>query len=206
VTKSIRFGGLINGKTMSVQDSGSRRFSSKTKEVLEQAGWHEGRVVDDAQLEEWCALKWNYAPGYCQIFPVALQVLREFGGLVINQHGPGITCARTPFFIDPVKALGIEDDNWFIDEWLWGMPLYLLGAKGERMPPEDVLAIDPIGRVLGLTYGHILYGKTFDEALENMILGFMPERLGLEVHAHRKKEGFQVRNFIYKTVFPDWSD
>jgi len=166
-----------------------QRFSPLVEQVLRQAGWYPGRVVDEAQLEQWYAFNWQAEAGYCRIFPAALNVLREFGGLIIKQEGRGVTCHRASFSIDPLSALDIEDDNWIFDEWFLGESLFPIGW----LSLNDMVAIATSGRVFSLTYGLKLWGHTFDEALEHLITGIMPVRLQVEDYERKVKDAAEVR-------------
>nr|WP_250768759.1 SUKH-3 domain-containing protein [Streptomyces sp. MSC1_001] len=78
-------------------------WSSEVERVLRKAGWHAGRAVDTAGwkqlLEEDGFRSHAAAEGF----------LREFGALVAEHGGAGITRAREPFDLDPLLALGEAD-------------------------------------------------------------------------------------------------
>jgi len=153
-----------------VQDN--NRFSPAVEQVLRAAGWFPGRTLPESEVEKWYAFRWKEEPAYCYAHAAALQVLREFGGLEVKQNAPGITCYREPFCIDPLAALGIHDDGWLFFEWDAPDRLYPLGcADRER---DAVLAMTPRGQIFLL--GEVLFrcGDTFDQALENLVLGIMP--------------------------------
>ena len=77
----------------------------ETKRVLRNAGWYPGRKIDTStwpdRLEK---------SGFTQT-EAAEHFLSEFGGLVINQSGSGITCAHELFKFDPLLAEG-EDGRF----------------------------------------------------------------------------------------------
>src|SRR5689334_7761788 len=83
------------------------RFSTLTEDTLRQAGWYSGRNVQE-QVASW---KTNDMLAEFDMFHSAERVLLEFGGLIVNQQGPGETCAREPFEIDPTLA-GYEGDRF----------------------------------------------------------------------------------------------
>src|SRR5262245_5957581 len=58
--------------------------------------------------------------------PAAEVFLGEFGGLLVDVHGPGRTAARTPFELDPSLCAGEEDRfrDWGVEI---GASLYPLG-------------------------------------------------------------------------------
>ncbi|MEV8093243.1 SUKH-3 domain-containing protein [Kitasatospora sp. NPDC085879] len=84
------------------------RFSDETERELLAAGWRPGRKVD--------VLPWRRrleSSGF-HMHAAAELFLSEFGGLTVDVDGPGISCARVPFELDPSLADG-EDDRF--SEW-----------------------------------------------------------------------------------------
>jgi hypothetical protein len=67
--------------------------------------------------------------------------LQEFGGLTVNVSGPGISCARTPFELDPELAWG-EDDRF--TEWGEAIGRHLC-PLGELDHGRFFLGIDEVG-------------------------------------------------------------
>ncbi|WP_425579163.1 SUKH-3 domain-containing protein [Streptomyces lannensis] len=103
------------------EESGPRMssWSPEVDEVLEASGWTPGRRVETA-----CWRSMFEAVG-C-MHDAADAFLQEFGGLTVNVSGPGISCARTPFALDPELTWG-EGDRFV--EWgeAIGRHLYPLG-------------------------------------------------------------------------------
>jgi hypothetical protein len=172
------------------------RFSRNVEDVLKQAGWFPGRAVSDEELDPWCAFSWQGESGYCHAFPAAYRVLREFGGLVVEQELPGITCLRESFSTDPLSALGIDDHNWIFNQWDVDDVLFPLGWIGEQK--DRVLAITPRGRVYGFGYIPCLYGDTFDQAIDNLIIGIKPLQLIIHNSDLKGREAGQVKEAVQR--------
>lgn len=144
----------------------SPRFSQESERTLRQAGWYPGRTVDTAvwrvPLEE---------SGF--VFPEAAErFLAEFGGLSVDDHGPGITSARESFEFDPLLAFG-EDDRF--GDWSASLGR-VLAPLGELDGGRFFLGIDEQG-VIYLVASWLARFGSGDEGLENLILGVMPEVL-----------------------------
>jgi hypothetical protein len=139
----------------------ARRFTETTHAVLTRAGWFEGRNVAD-RVREWAGILSR--DGF-RIFPAAEEVLREFGGISIQQRGPGLTAARESFAFDPTAAR-LEDDRFAAFNGQAGSALYPLGEHG-----QGFLAIAEDGRVFVLMDEMVQLGRTIDDALEAMIQG-----------------------------------
>ncbi|MGA5114916.1 SUKH-3 domain-containing protein [Streptomyces pseudogriseolus] len=78
-------------------------WSPEVDEVLEASGWTPGRKVDTAR---WRSM---FEAVGLAMHDAAEAFLQEFGGLTVSVSGPGISCARTPFKLDPELAWGEED-------------------------------------------------------------------------------------------------
>lgn len=76
--------------------------------ALRRAGWRPGRRVDISRYRVWYE-----AQGYV-LHAAAEAFLEEYGGLVFEGSGPGVSVARQPFFIDPSRTGG-EDE--LIEGW-----------------------------------------------------------------------------------------
>jgi hypothetical protein len=76
------------------------RWSAEADRVLRLAGWYPGRSVP---TEQWERTLYQEDEGFV-IHEAARRFLAEFGGLEINQKGPGRTMARSPFRLDPLLA------------------------------------------------------------------------------------------------------
>ena len=142
------------------------RFTPAVEEVLRAAGWSPGRELPDSRLQAWS----DQLGGGFTMFDTAAAALREFGGLDVDQSGPGRDRAREPFEIDPYLAVGEEDRfRLYTDEY--GMALYPLG---EAAGSHYFLAIDPTGRTYLVMDDIQLIAESFDEALESLIQGRGP--------------------------------
>lgn len=125
--------------------------------MLVAAGWHQGRDVRGAlQL-----------PSDFDIFPAALQVLREFGMLRVGGAGVGTDRARSTLDLNPSLAEG-EFDRFEPFEDRIGDKLYPLG---EVDGGYGFLAIDTQGRVFWVMDFIQFVAERFDEALEVLLLG-----------------------------------
>ena len=75
------------------------RFSETVLEMLTEAGWFPGRdVIDSVKLPE----------GF-EIFPAAIEALKEFGHLRAGEEGDGIERARSTIVFEPTLASGDWD-------------------------------------------------------------------------------------------------
>ena len=155
------------------------RFNPIVEQKLRESGWHPERIVPDAQLAKWLVIECpRMHSGHTQIrmFSIAYRVLREFGGLRVEQDEPGISLYRNPFVFDP---LGICDsmasEYWFSTEWMAGGSLFPLGYfdVGHKEP----FAINTQGHILNPDDYSGFYGATIEIALENFILGNAPQPL-----------------------------
>jgi len=164
-------------------ENSSPRFSPQVEAVLRQAGWYPSRVVPDSQLEQWMVLEWDTLPGFhfqTRMFSAAYHILREFGGLVIEQNGPGVTCCRERFKFDPLESIKLtEAYNWPFSEWAADGSLYPFGCFASGKTTDGAIAVDGRGRIVDQDYV-ILIGANIDEALENLIIGLMPKPLDRE--------------------------
>jgi hypothetical protein len=147
-----------------MNDMTAERFSNLVREILSAAGWFPGRRIEE-RVDQWAELLVH--PNGFVLFPAARAVLLEFGGLQIDQQGPGIECAREPLDLDPLLALNEED--------LFAAHSKRLGAKlfpiGEALSGQAFLAISEDGQVFLVMDDVWFTGKTFDEALERLIHG-----------------------------------
>jgi SUKH-3 immunity protein len=180
------------------------RFTLEVERALRQAGWYLGRALAESQLEQWYAFKYKSVPGYHQIIPSALVVLREFGGLLIEQDAPGVTCYRESFSIDPLTALGLKESSWHTYEWLLEESLFPLGVTGSSQ--DDILAITGSGKVLYMPNEGplLLVGNTFAHALNSLIVGIMPLALHFEHYERKRREAAQVRAAVRRLYGTEW--
>lgn len=140
------------------------RFSGQAEQWLRRAGWYPGRQVPDLVASWKTSLL--LSDGF-EMFESAERVLLEFGGLHIDQQGPGKTCAREPFTFDPTIA-AYESDRFSDFSPLLNTKLYPLG---EAVGGYYFLTIGENGHVYLLMQDVKLAGKNIDEALENLLIG-----------------------------------
>ncbi|GAB2598196.1 SUKH-3 domain-containing protein [Streptomyces capparidis] len=156
--------------------STTTRFPQAVDTALRAAGWQPGRW-DIRQAEGWADLLRAYvSPGGHRhsVFPAAVEVWAEFGGLTVEVTGAGREVARTPFTVDPLRGLHLartfDDLGRALDSRVCP-----LGEEGEG---QAVLAIDAEGRVYSLDHtGDWYLGATFDLALSTLVVGLQPARL-----------------------------
>src|SRR5688572_19047481 len=103
------------------------RFSPLAEDRLRRADWYPGRLVPD-MVAFWKTTLMD-SDGF-DLFPIAERVL-EFGGLSIDQRGPGKSCAREPFTFDPALAI-YEGDRFSDFSNLLKTRLYPLGEASGR--------------------------------------------------------------------------
>ncbi|MER6200996.1 SUKH-3 domain-containing protein [Streptomyces sp. NPDC001586] len=140
------------------------KFSSETDGALRGAGWFPGRQVD---FEPWR----NSMQGF-PIHVAAEEFLREFGGIHVLVSGPGVTCMRTPFEIDPELAIG-EEDRFLELSRRFGCSLFPVGMKDSG---DFFLSIDEDGTVYALMNWLFSLGRG-NAALERLVTGVAGERV-----------------------------
>ena len=152
------------------------RFSPAIAQSLREIGWYEGRDVRD-RVEAWVRQgpfwRWRAPtrPLLYALTPAALNVLREFGGIVNNPGDPGRTAARTPFRIYPVT--GDEDlDRRFgqvlrLGEYI-EKRVFQVGEVDNGM---GALVVDDDGEVYLVGSDNLYAGKNIDEALAALLEG-----------------------------------
>ena len=109
-----------------------------------------------------------------EVFPAALEVLREFGGIYVMQDGPGRELRRRPFAVDPTQVAATTETLTDLGRLL-GTRLFPIGMEGDH---DSVLAIDERGRVFALDHAGVWFlGDGVDAALTTLIAGAQPLRL-----------------------------
>jgi hypothetical protein len=144
--------------------SAMTRFSVQVEDILRRAGWYPGRQIPDVVASWKGSLMLSDGFEMCQS---AEKVLIEFGGLTIDQQGPGVTCAREPFKFDPTLA-AYEGDRFSDLSTLIKTKLYPLG---ETSGGHLFLAVGENEHIYLLMNDIRLLGKNIDEALERLIMG-----------------------------------
>ncbi|MDT9685814.1 SUKH-3 domain-containing protein [Streptomyces sp. TRM76323] len=157
-------------------DLNTTRFSVAVDAALREAGWQPGRW-DIEQAERWAdALRAHTSPAGHRhsVFPAAVEVWAEFGGLRIAPPGQGRQIAPSPLLLDPLAGLHLARSLSDLGRAL-ETELAPLGAEGDG---RGVLAIDVEGRVYGLDHAGDWYlGPDIDHALTALITGVQPTRL-----------------------------
>lgn len=141
-------------------------WTPEVAQVLEAAGWKPGRRVDTGR---WRSM---FEPVGLAMHDAAETFLREFGGLTVHVTGPGITCARTPFELDPELAWGEEGRFLQWSEHL-GRRLFPLGELDHG---RFFLAIDEATEIHLVETWIASFGPA-PQALENLVLGVAPRRI-----------------------------
>lgn len=136
-------------------------------EVLRAHGWHEGRRATEATAEAVRQVPY-------EAFPAAVAALEEFGGLYVDQDGPGADLRLRPFAVDPtlVPPCGsaLADTGRVL-----GTRLYPLGIEGDA---DALIVIDESGRVFALDHaGEWFLGATAADAITTLVTGTQPPRL-----------------------------
>ncbi len=98
--------------------------------------------------------------------------LAEFGGLAVNQEGPGLTSVREPFNHHPMECAGEEDRFLEWGEEL-GRSLFPVGILGDR---QFFLGIDEYAVIYLVETWVASFGK-MPSAIENLVHGVQPEEL-----------------------------
>ena len=152
------------------------RFPAVVEAVLRDAGWHPGRR-DMVQAEAWAdQLSAHTSPGGHRhnIFPAAVEVWAEFGGLHIELSDAGAQVARSPFVMDPMCGLHMARTFAHLGRALDTAVCPL----GEEAAGQATLAIDADGRVYSLDHtGDWFLGADIDQAMATLIIGIRPVRL-----------------------------
>ncbi|MFD7225520.1 SUKH-3 domain-containing protein [Streptomyces sp. NPDC059892] len=142
------------------------RFSPEAESALRRSGWFPDRRVN---ITRWKATMPNFAWN-----AEAEEFLAEFGGVRVENDGPGITCARESFEFDPELAIGEEGRFSELSEF-FGLGFFPLGEVGQG---EFFLAIDEEG-ILYLLGSWAFRLGVGDLALEHLVTGVAAERLDL---------------------------
>ena len=145
------------------------RFSEEVESALIAAGWTPGRTVDVSPWRD------QFESAGISMHKAAERFLKEFGGLDVRISGSGVTRSKEPFEFDPALALGDED----MFE-MWGRRIgHSLFPLGELDLGRAFLGIDEDGEIYVVSGWLARFGK-FDEGLEGLTRGFMPEDVSWE--------------------------
>ncbi|MCE6996709.1 SUKH-3 domain-containing protein [Saccharothrix sp. S26] len=142
------------------------RWTAEAEQALRTAGWHPGRQVDTTLWQVW------FEPDGLPMHWAAQRFLGEFGGLVFDISGPGITRAKEPFELDPMLCDG-EDDR-FVE---WGADIgRSLFPIGELDHGRFSLGIDEDG-FLYLVSDFLRKFGAGESGMEDLLLGVMGEEI-----------------------------
>jgi len=142
------------------------RFLPKVEDMLRAVGWYPGRVIEQSQLNQWYAIKWSQDNGYCAIFPAALRILKEFGGLDFKDN---LRYLKPSFRFNPLDILQIPglSRDWMIYEWATAAHLFPLGMCSTDKD-INILAVATDGKILYISpenAGILEVANSFDAAL-----------------------------------------
>ncbi|MFC9844361.1 SUKH-3 domain-containing protein [Streptomyces sp. NPDC060223] len=135
----------------------------RSRRLSERGGWQPGRRIDSAAWRSQPKLEGLHMHAAAESF------LQEFGGLDVWLSGPGISCARTSFELDPALARG-EGDRF--TEWSASIGRHLY-PLGELDHGRFFLGIDEFREIYLVEAWLASYGR-MPEALENLVLGVAP--------------------------------
>ena len=149
------------------------RFSAQAENSLRRAGWYPGRQVPDL------VASWKEAllgSDGLEMFPSAEIALLEFGGLKFDEQGPGVTCSREPFELDPTLAI-YESDRF--DDFVAVLDTKLF-PLGEAEGGLCFVVIGENGRVYLLMQDVMLVGLNVEDGLESLLVGRLGETIRLQ--------------------------
>jgi len=135
-----------------------------TLQFLIAAGWKKGRIIDVSQLN---------LPS--EPFHAALNVLQEFGNLIIGAEGRGFECARASVSICPYSRLANTAVISAFEDFLQTKLFHI----GQADNDNSILFIDPKGEVYLVFDGPLRktvemqrIDLTFGHALKRLLLGY----------------------------------
>lgn len=142
-------------------------FSSETERALRNAGWRPGRSVDTGGWHRLLETE-----GFV-LHRAACVFLSEFGGLYVNIRGAGLSCAKTPFELDPVLCSG-ESGRFSA----WSLQLDRSFAPiGDLDGGRYFLAMDERSYLYVVTDWVACLGREHG-ALDSLVLGIAAEEIG----------------------------
>jgi SUKH-3 immunity protein len=145
------------------------RFSHDVVTTLCRAGWSPSRRVDLDVWREPLTIRGNFV-----LSEAAEAALSDFGSLKVEQHGPGIECARESFDLNPLVATGYEAEFVRVAHAVGEKSLFPLG---QVVGGQAFLGIAPSGSIYYFMESIGLLGHSIDEALTRMIDGRKPLRV-----------------------------
>jgi hypothetical protein len=135
----------------------SFHLSKDTETVLRRAGWNPGRQVDTSAYEE------LYKREGFPVFPVVLDFLRSFGGIVAQEPLVGV---GNGFHFDPVRSVEAYEAG-LVGIWATvGAPLIPIGSCGGFV---QNLYMSEDGEVFCSAWTDLIFlGDTPAEAIERI--------------------------------------
>ena len=140
----------------------AEQWSEEAEQKLRDAGWFPGRRVSTDHWEETLREHGGFV-----MHETAREFLAEFGGLEVDQRGPGQNMAKMPFKLDPVAA-EYDDEIFDVLSEEAGVDLYPIGEVDRR---NNYLGIAPDGSVYIGMDTVALFADNAHMALENLIKG-----------------------------------
>ncbi|MHB9864481.1 SUKH-3 domain-containing protein [Streptomyces sp. YIM S03343] len=131
--------------------------------VLREAGWVPGRWVDP---EPWLSA---FESEGLRRHPAVSAFLAEFGGLAVENSGPGISSARQSFELDPMLCRGEEDR---FAEWSETLGKSIFPV-GELDHGRFFLGIDENSEIYLVETWVASFGR-MPEAMVHLLLGVKP--------------------------------
>jgi hypothetical protein len=154
--------------------SATGRFAPEVADVLRAAGWIPGSSTDAAAAVDFVRTHADPDAEPIEPFDAATAVIAEFGGLSVEQDGPGIDVRRRSFSIDPTRAYATGDTLAELGKRL-DSRLFPIGTDGNQ---DSILAVDETGRVYAVDHAGVWFlGGTIDAALVMLVTGGQPLRL-----------------------------
>lgn len=149
------------------------RFSAQAENSLRRAGWYSGRHVPDL-VTSW--KETLLRSDGLEMFPSAESALLEFGGLKFDEQGPGVTCARSPFALDPTLLIH-ESDRFEDFVSVLNTNLYPLGEADGGL---CFVVIGENGHIYLLEQDEVmLIGRDMEDGLESLLIGRLGETIRL---------------------------
>jgi hypothetical protein len=139
-------------------------MSPELETYMKACGWYPGRRVDDEKVNEW--LRVGVEDFGAHIFPGALRVFQEFGGLLIGTILIDLSDPTEPR--REARSVTKINVSWISWEWQVNEVLFPIAID-----LEDGLfhfALSASGRVYGAGTCNLFCGESFEEFLENIYL------------------------------------
>lgn len=160
------------------------------EEQLKICRWTPGRRVDDLQLDSW--IREAVSTYDCHVFPEAVRILREFGGLNLVLGG------RSPLFIYPIFENYQMDEpgDWLSWEWRIGQVLFPIAYDSYM----TAFAVAPDGTIYseGIS-GPFCEGDSFEEMLDNYHTNKNAIQMVEKIGSHMQEVEEEARR-IYRAI------